>query len=85
MTVTILKPLLDTRDYTSVTLRNGLEVLLISDPACDKASAALDVGVGYFSDPTNLPGLAHFLEHLLFLGTEKVGDWWWWWWWWWWG
>ena len=24
------------------------------------------------SDPEKLPGLAHFCEHMLFLGTEKV-------------
>lgn len=29
------------------------------------------VVVGYFSDPDGIPGLAHFLEHLLFMGTEK--------------
>jgi len=27
---------------------------------------------GYMSDPVDLPGLAHFCEHMLFLGTEKV-------------
>ncbi|KAI9333580.1 Metalloenzyme, LuxS/M16 peptidase-like protein [Obelidium mucronatum] len=37
-------------------------------PETDRASAALDVNVGFL---TNAPGLAHFLEHLLFLGTEK--------------
>lgn len=26
---------------------------------------------GYLSDPENIPGLAHFCEHMLFLGTEK--------------
>jgi insulysin len=26
---------------------------------------------GFFSDPKNIPGLAHFLEHLLFMGTKK--------------
>jgi insulysin len=26
---------------------------------------------GFLSDPWELPGLAHFLEHMLFLGTEK--------------
>lgn len=26
---------------------------------------------GFFSDPKNVPGLAHFLEHLLFMGTSK--------------
>ena len=29
---------------------------------------------GYSSDPPNLPGLAHFCEHMLFLGTEKYPD-----------
>lgn len=26
---------------------------------------------GFFADPDEIPGLAHFLEHLLFMGTEK--------------
>lgn len=34
----------------------------------------MDVNVGYSSDPDTLPGLAHFLEHMLFLGTEKYPD-----------
>ena len=33
-----------------------------------------DVGVGHFSDPEEIPGLAHFCEHMLFLGTEKYPD-----------
>jgi insulysin len=48
-----------------------MEVVLISDPTTEKASAAVDVNVGYFFDPEYLPGLAHFLEHMLFLGTKK--------------
>ena len=55
-----------------ILLPNGMEALLISDPTTDKASAALDVRVGHLSDPEDLPGLAHFCEHLLFMGTEKV-------------
>ena len=39
--------------------------------ASDYAAAAMDVSVGSASDPDELPGLAHFLEHMLFLGTEK--------------
>ncbi|TMW67996.1 hypothetical protein Poli38472_007668 [Pythium oligandrum] len=65
---------LDDRLYESVTLENALQVLLISDPATEKASAAMDVHVGHQSDPEDLPGLAHFLEHMLFLGTEKYPD-----------
>jgi insulysin len=65
------KPELDTRSYRVIRLANQLEALLISDPETDKASAALDVNVGYFNDPEEIPGLAHALEHLLFMGTEK--------------
>lgn len=57
-----------------VTLSNGLTALLVHDPDTDKAAAGMDVHVGHFSDPAELPGLAHFLEHMLFLGTEKVRD-----------
>lgn len=49
----------------------GMDVLLISDPDADKASAAMDVYVGQLCDPPGLPGLAHFCEHMLFIGTSK--------------
>ncbi|WP_245391768.1 insulinase family protein [Salinicola aestuarinus] len=64
----------DSRDYRTLTLDNGLEVLLISDPEADKAAAAMDVSVGSNNDPDDMPGLAHFLEHMLFLGTEGYPD-----------
>uniref|UniRef100_A0A7N8Y946 Nardilysin a (N-arginine dibasic convertase) n=1 Tax=Mastacembelus armatus TaxID=205130 RepID=A0A7N8Y946_9TELE len=35
------------------------------------SAAALCVGVGSFSDPSDLPGLAHFLEHMVFMGSKK--------------
>ena len=48
--------------------------LLVSDPRADKAAAALDVHVGAGADPESRPGLAHFTEHMLFLGTETYPD-----------
>lgn len=66
------KPQLDNRTYRVIELPNKLEVLLIHDPETDKASAAMDVNVGSFSDSDDLPGMAHAVEHLLFMGTEKV-------------
>jgi secreted Zn-dependent insulinase-like peptidase len=70
-TQTIIKSPNDQREYYSTTLSNKLTVLLISDPETDKASAALDVNIGSSDDPAEFLGLAHFLEHMLFLGTKK--------------
>lgn len=61
----------DPRAFRYLTLPNQLPVLLVSDPAADKAAAALDVAVGSGSDPIDRLGLAHYLEHMLFLGTDK--------------
>lgn len=70
-TQNIIKSPNDQREYHSTTLSNKLTVLLISDPETDKASAALDVNIGSSDDPIEFQGLAHFLEHMLFLGTKK--------------
>ncbi|KAL4720112.1 hypothetical protein ACJJTC_008155 [Scirpophaga incertulas] len=70
----IVKSQEDKRDYRGLLLSNNLKVLLISDSCTDKSAAALDVNVGYLSDPEELPGLAHFCEHMLFLGTEKYPE-----------
>ena len=64
----------DARDYRALLLDNGLEALVVSDPDTEKAAAALNVNVGSANDPDTRPGLAHFLEHMLFLGTEKYPD-----------
>ncbi|EQC38737.1 hypothetical protein SDRG_03701 [Saprolegnia diclina VS20] len=65
---------MDPREYAHATLANGLDVVLISDPATEQAAAAMTVGVGFLSDPDDLPGLAHFCEHMLFLGTATYPD-----------
>ncbi|MGB2079255.1 MAG: insulinase family protein, partial [Vibrio sp.] len=67
----------DHKQYRQLNLANGMRVLLIQDQTAHKASAALAVRVGHYDDPTSRQGLAHFLEHMLFLGTDKypkVGD-----------
>lgn len=67
----ILTPCLQQRKTLKLRLDNGLEAYLISDPEIDKSGAALSVKVGSWSDPDAYPGLAHFTEHMLFLGTKK--------------
>jgi secreted Zn-dependent insulinase-like peptidase len=70
----VIKSPHDPREYETMVLDNGLKVVLVSDPSTDKAAAALDVNIGSGSDPEGREGLAHFLEHMLFLGTEKYPD-----------
>jgi insulysin len=67
----VTKSSVDDRTYEGFVLSNGLKVLAISDPNTDKAAAAMDVAVGSAHDPHQREGLAHFLEHMLFLGTKK--------------
>eukprot|EP00898_Chlorokybus_atmophyticus_P006740 jgi/Chlat1/7067/Chrsp57S06767 len=72
--VQVLVPRSDKRGYRVATLPNRMQALLISDKDTDKAAAAVDVRVGSFSDPDELPGLAHFLEHMLFYSSEKYPE-----------
>jgi len=64
----------DHSEYRHLVLDNGLRVILLSDPDLNKSSAGIAVGAGSYNDPEDRPGLAHFLEHMLFLGTEKYPD-----------
>lgn len=64
----------DDRQYQYYELPNKLKVLLVSDSTTDKSGAALDVYVGSNADPRDRQGLAHFLEHMLFLGTKDFPD-----------
>ncbi len=64
----------DDRDYRYFVLPNKLRVLLVSDPATDKSAAALAVYRGSYHEPDNRAGLAHFLEHMLFIQTEKYPE-----------
>ncbi|MFJ2323617.1 pyrroloquinoline quinone biosynthesis protein PqqF [Pseudomonas sp. NPDC087817] len=52
------------------TLANGLRVTLRHVPGLKRSAAALRVAAGSHDVPLAWPGLAHFLEHLLFLGTD---------------
>ncbi|MFL2530381.1 MAG: insulinase family protein [Porticoccaceae bacterium] len=70
-TEAIVKSANDQRQYQRIQLPNNLDVVLISDPTTDKAAAALDLYVGSYQNPKQRQGLAHFLEHMLFLGTKQ--------------
>ncbi|WP_248918366.1 pyrroloquinoline quinone biosynthesis protein PqqF [Pseudomonas entomophila] len=54
-----------------LTLANGLQLTLRHAPRLKRAAAALRVHAGSHDAPAKWPGLAHFLEHLFFLGTAR--------------
>ncbi|NRA81691.1 MAG: insulinase family protein, partial [Pseudoalteromonas sp.] len=60
----------DNRTYQPLTLDNGLKVLLVQDLESTKSAASMAINAGHFDDPLDRQGLAHFLEHMLFLGTD---------------
>lgn len=72
--VTIIKSPNDDRQYQALLLPNGLQVVLVSDPSLENSAASLAVGVGSAHNPVDQLGLAHYLEHMLFLGTEKYPE-----------
>ncbi len=59
------------------TLKNGLTVILSENDKEPRIAAKISVRTGSNNDPKDHTGLAHYLEHLLFKGTDKYGtsDW----------
>lgn len=75
-----IKNLNDKKDYRLLRLPNGLTALLIknengkgdsSETKQNIGALALDIDVGAFDDPKDISGLSHFLEHMVFMGSEK--------------
>ena len=70
----------DKNDYNLFELPNKLQVLLIQDNNSPEsqgeaiAYASLSVNVGSFNDPKGCYGMAHFTEHMVFLGSNKYPE-----------
>jgi insulysin len=59
----------DNNIYGTFKMKNGLAVIVIQNDKTKIASAAMDIKIG--SNYDTLSGIAHFLEHMLFMGTTK--------------
>jgi len=70
----ILTPSLKEVFYKKLVLANGIKVFLISDKDARQSSASLAVNVGSWSNPKEYLGMAHFCEHMLFMGSKKYPD-----------
>lgn len=61
----------DRSQIRHLVLPNGMQTLLVSDPQFNVSAVSVAVGVGSLADPPKRQGMAHYLEHMLFLGSEK--------------
>lgn len=61
----------DWREYRPFRLDNGVTCMAVHDQESKVTAVTASVNVGAAADPRELSGLAHFAEHMCFLGSEK--------------
>ena len=69
--IKIDKPIFDLRDFIGGKLDNNIKYSFIHDNTLEKSYVSVAVNVGSYSNPKDYDGLAHFLEHMLFMGSKK--------------
>ena len=63
----------DKNNVRMYTLKNGLKVYLAQNFDAPKIQTYIPVRTGSNNDPSDNTGLAHYLEHMMFKGTSKIG------------
>ena len=69
--IEINKPKFDDRKFYGSKLQNGIKYIVINDSHLKKSFVTVSVNIGSYSNPEGYDGLAHFLEHMLFMGSKK--------------
>lgn len=69
--VNIIVPKCISAKHTGFVLPNGVKCIVVQDSNAKVSAAAMSIHAGQLRDPEYLPGLAHFCEHMLFMGTDK--------------
>jgi insulysin len=70
----IIKPKFDNRQYYSDILDNDIKYCYINDPTLQRTYVSVCLNVGSFHNYEFYHGTAHFLEHMLFMGSGKYPD-----------
>ena len=72
---TSIQPYLDrvVEDLTEFKLDNGMKFIVLRRPQAPVVSFVTYADVGGVDEPDGKTGVAHFLEHLAFKGTNKIG------------
>ena len=60
-------------EVTTFTLDNGMDVVVLEDTRAPVVVHTVWYRVGAADEPPGASGIAHFLEHLMFKGTETLG------------
>lgn len=60
--------------YQGIKLDNGMEVLLISDSQANKSLMSAVIPIGSMDDPISQQGLAHYLEHMILMGSKNYPE-----------
>ncbi|MBS3904700.1 MAG: insulinase family protein [Simkania sp.] len=68
--VPLLNPSMQKQEIAKILLNNGVEAYIISDPDSKHSAVSVAVQVGSWDDPAEYPGMAHLVEHVLFMGTK---------------
>jgi len=64
-------PKIEKRIFESNILENAIKTIHVQDKMTDKTIVSVSVNIGSLANPKKYQGLAHFLEHMLFLGSKK--------------
>ncbi|MBP9049516.1 MAG: pitrilysin family protein [Tabrizicola sp.] len=72
LALTLALPAAADEPVTTFTLDNGLNVVVIEDHRAPVVVQMIWYRVGAADEPAGHSGIAHFLEHLMFKGTEKI-------------
>ncbi|WP_294274547.1 M16 family metallopeptidase [uncultured Chryseobacterium sp.] len=64
----------DENNVRIYTLKNGLKVFLARNTDAPRIQTYIPVRTGSNNDPADNTGLAHYLEHMMFKGTSKIGS-----------
>ena len=62
------------KNFTQYTLKNGMKVMLWEDQEQSDVYGFVAVRAGSLDEPLEYTGLAHYLEHMLFKGTQEIGS-----------
>ena len=70
----IIKPLNDERIFEYRILDNNIKCIFINDKTLDKSYIATSVNVGSFANKEYYDGIAHLLEHMCFITSNKYKE-----------